>query len=530
MVVLSFNAGGGRAPTLFTLIYLVGFLASLASAIPTQQESAGTPLHASRHNERAETLEACLTAAGIKTSVPASSTWATDIEAWNARISPKPAAVVFPTTEEQVSAALKCASTTGTKVGTLGGNRSFSSMGFGRNDGAMIINLVNMKVLEYDESTQVLTYGGPVMISDVTGFAWKSHGRAIPHGRCPDVGMTGLSVAGFGTLSRKSGTVLDNIVGVRVAVANGSIVDASADLYPDLYWGVRGAASSMGVVLKFHLKTIAPPSQVVTNYTIGFYTHGHQTPTQQESVDALLGIQKWAQSADNNDLVSARLTLSKKSFIAGFFYGTSAEFAAVSASMMKYLPRNMSVRANESDWWTSEERNTPGIQGKTLTPRRYFYIAAVTIPESTPLDNVTAWSLYSNTVYTTQPADATTGGFVDIWGGEYTNSIAADASSWKHDKTLLLVRWDMRTTDFNVSFADSSLDTIRNNFYTFEDAYKAAGGTPGGFTTYRDEKWTIEETAAYLYGDNWARLQQVKTEFDPTEMFNTDPQAIPALK
>eukprot|EP00644_Phytophthora_capsici_P013382 jgi/Phyca11/17606/fgenesh1_pg.PHYCAscaffold_29_\ len=110
------------------------------------------------------------------------------------------------------------------------------------------------------------------------------------------------------------------------------------------------------------------------------------------------------------------------------------------------------------------------------------------------------------------------------------NGVKADASAWKHDDNLHLVRWDMRTSAFNVPFADSSMTSMRTNFYKFVDAYKAAGGVPGGFTTYRDEKWSVPEMAEYLYGGgNFKKLQTIKTAIDPTEMFNTDPQAIPAL-
>ncbi|GMF65261.1 unnamed protein product [Phytophthora lilii] len=105
-----------------------------------------------------------------------------------------------------------------------------------------------------------------------------------------------------------------------------------------------------------------------------------------------------------------------------------------------------------------------------------------------------------------------------------------DGKAWKHDDNLHLVRWDIRSSAFNVSFADSTMTAMRNNFYKFVDAYKASGGVPGGFTTYRDEKWTVPEMAEYLYGGgNFDRLQKIKTVYDPTEMFNTDPQAIPAL-
>ncbi|KAF4032192.1 Berberine and berberine like domain-containing protein [Phytophthora infestans] len=80
--------------------------------------------------------------------------------------------------------------------------------------------------------------------------------------------------------------------------------------------------------------------------------------------------------------------------------------------------------------------------------------------------------------------------------------------------------------------AGSSIATMRKGFYSFvvHESWMASGGVPGEFTTYRDEKWTMPEMAEYLYGGgNFKKLQQIKTEVDPNEMFNTDPQAIPAL-
>lgn len=519
------HTGGSR-----TLIHaFVSFLAlytTTAGASPVEHFNSGRS-HGVIVSRQNTTLGECLSSAGVETSLPATTNWTIDTQAWNSRLSPVPSAVVFPKTEEEVSAALACARQTNTKVTTLGGNRSFSSMGFGRDDGALIVNLKNMKVMKYNEISQVFTYGGPVMISDAAGYLWKNFQRTLPHGRCPDVGMTGVAASGFGTLSRASGTVLDNIVGVRIALANGTIVDADADVNSDIYWAVRGAASSLGVVLEYKLQTLEAPSSVVTNYTIAF--DKNYKPTQQENVDALLGTQEWAQSTDNNDLVSIRFSLKTSAKLEGFFYGSAEEFADVSQALLKYLPSNMTVTSGESEFWASEDISTPGIAAQTITARRYFYITAVTIPGSAPLDNATAWQLFSSTAYAAKLPDTTPSGFVDIWGGSYAQNVAADASAWKHNDNLLLIRWDMRSSAYNVSFADSSLETMRGNFYEFVDSYTAAGGSPGGFTTYRDDKWSVDETAEYLYGDNWARLQEIKTLYDPEEVFNTDPQAVPAL-
>lgn len=518
-----FNLGGSAHASVSLLTTLLGLHASLAHAAPKQHvDSPFLP-----RETVALTLENCLAAAGVETSTETSATWAADTQPWNARVAPVPSAVAFPGSEEQVAAALACAQQSGTKVTTLGGRRSFSSFGFGRDDGALVLDMRNMKVLAYDEATTLLTFGGPVVISEAANYLWHNFSRALPHGRCPDVGMTGIANGGFGTLARSSGTVLDNIVGARVALANGTIVDCDANQNADLYWGLRGAAPSLGVVLQFKINTIEPPSATVTNYTVAF--PANYTPTQQDNVDALLGLEAWSRSADNVDTVSARFYQSAKSRFDGFFYGTAADFAAIGAAMLTYLPSNMVVTTTESDFWDSEEIGTGGIQAQTTTARRYFYIASVALSGAVPLDNTTAWALFSNMPYAPALADANTGGSIDIWGGAFNAALAPDATAWQHAGRSMVVRWDMRTSGADVAFAEASLDTMRANFYAFVDAYRAAGGVPGALTTYRDERWTLDETAQVLFGDNYATLQEVKTKYDPAELFNTDPQSIPAL-
>lgn len=519
MRVSSFSGSGASFWSLGALLSLT----SLVAAAPHAEHHHSSTLVTRQDS----TLDDCLTAANIEYSISSSATWTSDIEAWNSRISPVPSAVVFPKSEDEVVAALACAKSAGIKVTTLGGNRSFSSMGFGRNDGAMIVNLKNMKILTYDESTGLLTYGGPVMISEAANLMYNDYNRTLPHGRCPDVGMPGVAASGFGTLSRANGTVLDNLVGCRVALANGSIVDADATTNTDLYFGVRGAASSMGVVLQYHLKTLDIPSMRVVNYTIAF--NSSYEPTQQDNVNALLGTQAWATSDENTDLLSIRYSLSTSSSLKGFFYGNTEQFQPVGESLLRNLPAGMVLTTTENDFWTSEDISTPGIIAETITGRRYFYIASVTLPTDGPLDNSTAWSLYSSTAYAPTLTDASASGFVDIWGGAYTATVDTETSAWRHENNLHLVRWDIRSSSFDVAFAESTLTQMRAKFYEFVDAYKEAGNTPGGFTTYRDDRWTIEETAEYLYRDNFERLQEVKTEYDPEELFNTDPQAIPAL-
>lgn len=80
------------------------------------------------------------------------------------------------------------------------------------------------------------------------------HGRAVTSGDHGGVGVGGLATAGgIGFLGRLHGLTIDHVRAVEVVLADGSVVRASADEDPELFWGVRGAGGSLGVVTAFEL-------------------------------------------------------------------------------------------------------------------------------------------------------------------------------------------------------------------------------------------------------------------------------------
>ena len=53
---------------------------------------------------------------------------------------------------------------------------------------------------------------------------------------------------GLGWLSGQNGFVADNILSLRVVLADGTVMNASNAENSDLFWACRGAGSSFGVV------------------------------------------------------------------------------------------------------------------------------------------------------------------------------------------------------------------------------------------------------------------------------------------
>jgi FAD/FMN-containing dehydrogenase len=92
--------------------------------------------------------------------------------------------------------------------------------------------------------------------------ALQQHEVTIPAGCGPTVGIAGLTLGGgIGLLGRKYGLTCDRLVGARVVLADGRIVDCDADREPELFWALRGAGGGhFGVVTSLTFDTVPEPT------------------------------------------------------------------------------------------------------------------------------------------------------------------------------------------------------------------------------------------------------------------------------
>lgn len=118
--------------------------------------------------------------------------------------------------------------------------------------GMVLIDLSGLAAIAVLDAEQGTVRVGAGALWHEVASALEPHGLGISSGDTRTVGVGGLTTgAGLGWMVRKYGPVVDNILSAEVVTADGSILQASPDENPDLFWAIRGGGSNFGVVTQF---------------------------------------------------------------------------------------------------------------------------------------------------------------------------------------------------------------------------------------------------------------------------------------
>ncbi|KAL8743049.1 MAG: hypothetical protein Q9190_004564, partial [Brigantiaea leucoxantha] len=190
--------------------------------------------------------------ASLKTSkllTPGSEEYAVKIKRWSDASEKEAAAIVLATSTADISTTLLFTQEHNIDFAVCGGGHSTS--GSSSSEGGIVIDLSLMRKVTVDPSALTITAQGGCLWVDVDEAAGE-HGLATVGGTVNHTGIGGLTLGGgYGWLSGAYGLVIDNLLSVRMVLADGSLVTASSTEDPDLFWAVRGAGQSFGVAVEF---------------------------------------------------------------------------------------------------------------------------------------------------------------------------------------------------------------------------------------------------------------------------------------
>jgi FAD/FMN-containing dehydrogenase len=168
---------------------------------------------------------------------------------YNAMIDKRPAAIVRCRDVADVIAAVRFARAQDLEIAVRGGGHN--AAGFGTWDDALVIDLSPMRSTTVDPAARTVRVDAGCTWGDVD-HATTAFGMATPSGFIASTGVAGLTLGGgIGYLSRRFGLTVDNLLAADVVLADGTLVTATENSHPDLFWALRGGGGNFGIVTSF---------------------------------------------------------------------------------------------------------------------------------------------------------------------------------------------------------------------------------------------------------------------------------------
>ncbi|KAK7530709.1 uncharacterized protein J3D65DRAFT_133401 [Phyllosticta citribraziliensis] len=470
-------------------------------------------------------LADCLGAKNVPVSFASSSNFAQLSKPYNLHLPYTPAVIVIPTTVQHVSDAVVCAGQYKVKVQAKSGGHSYASFSSGGKDGSMIIDLQSFQNITLNGDVAVV--GGGVRLGNLAQGIYNQNKRALSHGTCPGVGIGGhFTHGGYGYSSRAWGLAMDQIVGLDVVLANGTAIKTTSTAYPDIYWALRGAADSIGVITNFYLKTQAAPATVI-NWS---YSLPNMFADASKTASYFQHIQDFAQ---NSTVVDRKLGLGMymdgEGFsISGTYFGTQSDFESkIAPELLRTLPKPSSSSVKPLGWIDSLTA-LGGASTITVPTTGYdshdnFFAKSVVVPQTTPLTAEALTSYFSYMINT--PAPTSWYSIINLYGGPDSQINVRDSSFAAYsDRSALWVAQHYAFTSAGAALPSGTQDWVAGLNNAMESAMPDTDFT--AYLNYVDPSLSAAEAHDLYYGDDvYSRLTAIKSQVDPQAVF-WNPQAI----
>lgn len=364
-----------------------------------------------------------------------------------------------------------------------------------------------------DNTNWEATIGAGTLLGDVTQRLHDAGGRAMSHGTCPQVGSGGhFTIGGLGPTSRQFGSALDHILEVEVVLANSSIVRANENQNQDIFWAISGAASGFGIVTEFKVRTEPEPGTAVK------YEYSLKIGSTKERASLFKNWQAYMSNPNLTRKLASTLTLLQDTLIiTGTFFGTQEEYDDLKIGSQ--FPGANGTAVVFEDWlglvgdWAEEA--TLELGGGV--PSNFYAKSS----SWTPQNLMTSGTIDKMFEYIDSTDKGTLLWFLlfDFQGG-YTSDIPADATSYAHRDVLFWLQ----------SYSINLLGLVSQTQVNFlEQVNRIVTPTNTPYAAYPGYVDPLMPNGAEAYwGSNLPRLQEIKAEVDPKNVFKNPQSPSPA--
>jgi FAD/FMN-containing dehydrogenase len=176
----------------------------------------------------------------------------------NGLVDKRPALIARCRGTADVVAAVNLAREQGLEVAIRGGGHNVA--GRAVTDGGVMVDLSLMKGIYVDPAGPSVRAQGGVTWAELNRET-QVHGLAVTGGVVSTTGIAGLTLGGgFGWTMSTTGLAVDNLLSAEVVTADGSVHTANEAENADLFWALRGGGGNFGVVtwFEYRLNPVGP--------------------------------------------------------------------------------------------------------------------------------------------------------------------------------------------------------------------------------------------------------------------------------
>jgi FAD/FMN-containing dehydrogenase len=388
----------------------------------------------------------------------------------------RPAAVLPCTTPADVAAVLAQARQSHQSVAVRGGGHCFA----GRSSTTgMVIDVSPMTGVRIDGDRAMI--GAGTRLAEVYDRL-AVHGRTIPAGCGPTVGITGLTLGGgLGILGRRYGLTCDSLLAATVVLADGRVMEAD----DDLLWVLRGGGAP-GVVTSLTFRTVPAPDSTAFRLTF----------PESAAADVLDAWQHALPDLDDASAPSLVITAPAEVALPPV---VTVSGAAASAAAVDHLIRQLGRRPSSDDRQHGTHRATKRwLAGDETADTRFAYLHSEYFRSLVPASDVIVRLTTDRRPEEERELD------FSPWGGAY-NRVPATATAFPHRDARFLLKQTA-----TVSAGDSPGDWLDQS-YALTHPY----GTGGAYPNFPEPGLPDQ---AYHLG-NTGRLRRLRAAYDPEAMF-----------
>ncbi|MFK8034855.1 MAG: FAD-binding oxidoreductase [Hyphomicrobiales bacterium] len=421
---------------------------------------------------------------------------------YNQQLQKTPNTRIMCKSAEDVRNSIQALTQSGTPFSVRSGGHCFA--GFSQHEQA-VLDVRSMKGIEIDPSTARVSVDAGVTLHEAYA-ALAPMNLTLPGGVHPNVGLAGITLGGgVGYLSRQYGLLCDRLESVELVDASGNLLVASANEHADLFWACKGGGGgNLGVAARFVFNAVRTTTQhaIVIVDTV--------TPERMAAILEIWPI--WSQRAPRHTTTHLDFTLYPNGKFLVILTGISSE--PDRGKLMKQLQLVM------------QDPDPIHPNYVTTGPMEAM------IPKLHKLHEYVSDSFVGNSDYLKGGISAQ--GAADIVATMLrhppgsikiiiepmlgaVNDVEPSETAYPHRRSAFLIQYlaEFLGPEEHTSRRAVIKDTAR----AFEPFT-----TGGKYVNYPD--LNLKNWQQAYWGDNFARLQEVKRKYDPDNVFN-HAQSIP---